>query len=192
MTEFNSSAECEVFTYHKSDMTGLIMPYFILIKDTAIKHLIDEKFHNISKNVRKNIYKRILTYKTDGDWWGETENFDVLNTELTIIWKLAVIILTEFYKQTEGGLDGEAFRDLEKNEEDLKNSKINEHEYIKNCNFLKRKKEFEEELLNVCICSVLGVVNDCIVENKGVKINSKVIQIMCLPCGWCYGSLIKD
>jgi hypothetical protein len=192
MSSFYSSTECEVFTYTKGEMIKTIMPYFYIIKDFSLKNLIDEKFDYISKNVRKNIYKRILKYKIDGDFWGETEQSDSLTTELTIIWKLAVIVFKEFIKQTEGGIDGENFRYLEKIEEDLKNNKINEQEYITYCNNLKLKKEVEEELFNVCICSVLGVVNDCWTGNNGeTKIRSMCIRIMCLPCGWCNGSLIR-
>ena len=191
MSQFYSSVESEVFTYTKSSMTAMIMRHFIVIKDYAIKNLIDESFGYISKNVRKNIFKRILKYKTGCDWWGETEISDVLTTEITIIWKLSVIIFKEFIKQTEGGIDGEAFRDLEKNEEDLKNNKINEQRYIINCNVLKEKKQVEEELLDVCICSVLGLINECCVIINGVTERTMCIRIMCLPCGWCGGSLIK-
>jgi hypothetical protein len=47
------------------------------------------------------------------------------------------------------------------------------------------KKDNEEALMELCICSLIGKLNNAIREEEnGDRTQFKIFRIMCLPCGW--------
>lgn len=185
----SSNAECEIFTYIKDRMEHDLMIYINHLKDTSIKSVINRELDTSEKN-KKNVYKRILKFKAGLDWW-EYDTRQNLAIELTLIWKLAVKSMRGYYSTREGGLEGEAHRELEELEKEIEEEKINEQEYIQRCNIIRDLKDEKEILLDACICSLLGKINDGIKENAdGTKTNIIVFRVMCLPCGWNGGSLV--
>jgi hypothetical protein len=176
--------ECEIFTYTVEEMERMLMSYIDHLKDTAIKTVISRELSNTSEKNRKNVYKRILKFKNGLDWW-DCISREMLATELTLIWRLGVKSMKGYYSTKEGGLEGHAFRELEDLEKEMEEGKINEHEYIQRCNIIRDIKVENEKIMNACICSILGKVDDAeIVEDDGSIIDTKVFRVMCLPCGW--------
>lgn len=179
----SSNVECEIFTYTKDRMEHELMIYINKLKDTSIKKIINSELDTSEKN-KKNVYKRILKFKVGLDWW-EYDTRQNLAIELTLIWKLALKVMRGYYSTLDGGLEGEAHRELEELEKEMEEEKINEQEYIQRCNIIRDLKNEKEILLDACSCSLLGNINDAIKENAdGTKTNIIVFRVMCLPCGW--------
>jgi hypothetical protein len=167
-----------------------VMIYLKHLNATSINTLINENFDKYSKQTRKNILKRILKYINGFDWW-ELDKVPDLAIELTLIWKLSLKVMKGYFELQEDGLLGEAQRELERLETDLEAEKINEQQYIERCNYVRNKKDTEECLMNVYVCSLLGKINPAIKEyDDGTRTKTLALRIMCLPCGWSGASAV--
>jgi len=179
----SSTEECQIFLYSKERMENELMIFINHLKNTSIKSVVYRELDTTETN-KKNVYKRILKFKTGFDWW-EYDTRKNLAIELTLIWKLSIKSMKGYYSTKEGGLEGEAHRELADLEKEMEEGKINEHEYIQRCNRIRDMKNDNEVLMDACICSLLGNINDAITENDdGSKTTIKVFRVMCLPCGW--------
>jgi len=183
----SSTINCDVFTYTKLEMEITIMIYFKPSIIPVLKKIIDDDYDGYSQKIRKNIWKRILQYINGFDWW-ECDNNQNLATELVLIWKLAISLMKGFFENGEGLVETFqrelAFWDLE-----LEQEKINEQRYIEISNSIRDRKDETEELMNVCVCSLIGKMNQATITINGEsRPNQLVFRVMSLPCGWSASS----
>jgi len=181
----SSFEERETSYYTKEEMKQALLGYITCFDAPKIKEIIFEEI-KADKKTKNNIYKRILKAKLNQDWW-DFESPKNLAAELTHIFKLCIELMEGYFAATEGGLEGEAFRELERLETDLEAEKINEQQYIERCNYVRDKKDSEEHLLSLCVneSSVMGLMKPAIKEKAdGTRTNILVFKVMCVPRGW--------
>ena len=170
-------------SYSEEEMGRHLLIYITCFNAPKIKEIIFEDL-KANKKTKESIYKRILKAKNNQKWW-ECQDKKILATELTLIWKLCVELMKGYFAAIEGGLEGEAFRELESLEADLEAEKINEQQYIERCNYVRDKKDAEEDLMSLCVCSLIGKVYPATREEEdGTRTDFEVFRVMCLPCGW--------
>jgi hypothetical protein len=181
----SSFEERETSYYTREEMKQALLGYITCFDAPKIKEIIFREI-KADKKTKEIIYKRILKAKLNQDWW-DFEISKKLAVELTHIFKLCIELMAGYFAVIEGGLEGEAFGELERLEADLEAEKINEQQYIERCNFVRDKKDSEEHLLSLCVseCSVMGLMNPAIKENAdGSRTNILVFKVMCVPRGW--------
>jgi hypothetical protein len=163
----SSFEERETSYYTREEMKQALLGYITCFDAPKIKEIIFREI-KADKKTKEIIYKRILKAKLNQDWW-DFEISKKLAVELTHIFKLCIELMAGYFAVIEGGLEGEAFGELERLEADLEAEKIN------------------EQLLSLCVseCSVMGLMNPAIKENAdGSRTNILVFKVMCVPRGW--------
>jgi len=188
-----TTIECEMFLYTKEEFERDIMVSLKVYSAKELKEIIDEQLEEKSKNFRTSVFKRILNQQNNKKWWigNCLTNFEKTQEqeEFVAIWKMSIYSQRGFYlscyedKKLPEAIDSWFHNTLEEGETKLKEGKINEQQYINYCNNLKDGKERTQDLLNVCICSVIGRQNRARIGKSDGPIVD-IFRITCMPCGF--------
>ena len=73
---------------------------------------------------------------------------------------------------------------------------INEGAYLNICKQLKKQREHDENIINLCACSAIGNITTASIrkirteggDEPALTVIDEVLQIVCLPCGWNAGT----
>lgn len=200
--------ECEVFCYEENEFERDIMRWFKPIPAMYIKMFIDEELESKPSCFRKAVYKRILNFKNEKDWFISMRELTQLEKEqeceeLFAIWKIGIQHAKDYYlscyesnqhdeEENEDedeerpkllrAIDSWFFKTLTEFDTELEKGKINEQEYITRCNNMKNHKKITEDLLTVCLCSAIGRQNKARIGDADTYTN--MFRIICMPCGF--------
>ena len=195
--------ECEVFCYTEKEFEREIMLWFEFIPAINLKENIDIELETRPKCFRMAVYRRLLNFKNQKDWFismSELTPFEKEQErdELLTIWKMGIEMTKDFYlnryeskypkdednekSEIQKAIDSWFYETLTENETKLEKGEINEQQYIIICNNMKHDKRRKEDLLSACVCSAIGRQNKARIG--GSESISDMFRIICMPCGF--------
>ena len=171
---------------------ALINTYSCVHNIPEIKNDIERHFGNQTGQFKLNVLKRFIKHKAENDkWldcfqsvniegydnksWGERDN------ELTAMWELSQMFIATMWGDE--SVITERFNGmLEKIETIHAEGKINEGVYIRSVDNIKKGREMEELIKDVCVCRVIGSV--CLGKTDDDTEPEEIFRVIPLPCGW--------
>jgi hypothetical protein len=195
------TVECEVFCYNKEEFERDIMTWFNPFPAKNLKEIIDIELDKKPKSFRQQVYRRMLNYKNNKNWWIDRDvtlfQKEQEREELLAIWKFGIETAKDFYlscfKEThqtvsddkteiQRAIDSWFYKTLADFDLKLEAEEINEQQYITRCDNMKHDKIQTENLLSACVCSAIGRQNRGIIQGSNEPID--MFRIICMPCGF--------
>jgi uncharacterized membrane protein YwzB len=167
----------ELFMYNKEQFAKEVMIFFgTNVSAREVSDFIDDYMNQSSPTFRKSVFRRIMSFKVGNEFWAITEtNNESLVRELVAIWKLYVRMTKGIFE--EKTVEEFAQEKLENSEKQLEDGIINEQQYIDSCNWIMKRKEDDERIVDCCSCSPIGSMNKSTDDEL-------ILRIVCLPCDW--------
>ena len=165
--------ELNIMVYTKDKFKYEVMDYFI--KNENFKDFINNIYDDkIGSKLKKRLIKRINLCKSEEEWWllEETNN----TNDLLHLWNISNDI--KEYAIYQNGVENYAHEQLENVREQVESGKITEQEYIDKCNWIKYRKEEDENLMDAYKRKVIGNMH------KNEDLDKVALHIICLPSVW--------